>query len=68
LWMKARKKEPSSMWTIFKNYFLKIWKITMVTLYVKEFIFLINKFLYFQSCNYKIFMKIHYVSRILLYV
>jgi hypothetical protein len=24
LWMKARKKEPSSMWTIFKNYFLKI--------------------------------------------
>jgi len=27
-----------------------------------------NQFLYFQSCNYKIFMKIHYVSKILLYV
>ncbi len=27
-----------------------------------------NKFLYFQSCNYKIFMKIHHVSRIILYV
>jgi hypothetical protein len=27
-----------------------------------------NNFLYFQICNYKIFMKIHHVSRALLYV
>jgi hypothetical protein len=28
----------------------------------------LNKFFYFQSYNYKIFMKIHHVSRVLLYV
>jgi hypothetical protein len=27
-----------------------------------------KKILYFQSCNYKIFMKIHHVSRVLLHV
>jgi hypothetical protein len=27
-----------------------------------------NKFLYFQSYKYKIFVKIHHVSRVLLYV
>jgi hypothetical protein len=30
------KKEPSSVWTVLKNYFLKIWKITMGTLYIKR--------------------------------
>jgi hypothetical protein len=30
----ARKKEPGSVWTVFKNYFLKILKITMGTLYI----------------------------------
>jgi hypothetical protein len=34
----------------------------------KIIISFLNKFLYFQSCNYKIFMKIHHVSRVLLYV
>jgi hypothetical protein len=28
----------------------------------------LNKFVYFQSCNYKIFMKFHHVSRFFLYV
>jgi hypothetical protein len=28
----------------------------------------LNKFLYFQSCNYKIFIKIYHVSRFLLFV
>jgi hypothetical protein len=67
-WVKARKKEPNNVWTILKNCFLKIWKITMGTLYVKNKNKNWNKFLYFQSCNYKIFMKIHHVSKVLLYV
>ncbi len=52
------------MWTVLKNYFLKIWKITMKTLYVKKIVLFLNKFLYFQSCNYKIFMKIYHVSKV----
>ncbi len=31
-----RKKKPRSVWTILKNYFLKIWKITMETLYIHK--------------------------------
>jgi len=38
IWVKVEKKEPKSVWTILKNYFLKIWKITMGTLYVKKMI------------------------------
>jgi len=30
--------------------------------------YFLNKFLYFQSCNYRIFMKIHHVLRVFLYV
>jgi len=33
----------------------------------KKLFYFLNKFLYFQSCNYKIFMKIHHISRIILY-
>jgi hypothetical protein len=62
------KKELSNVWIVLKNYFLNFRKITMGTLYIKKYIYIWNKFLYFQSCNYIIFMKIHHVSRILLYV
>jgi hypothetical protein len=36
-------------------------------IYINSFNFL-NKFLYFQSCNYKIFLKIHHVSKVLNYM
>jgi hypothetical protein len=38
--VKARKKEPRNVWIVLKNYFLKIWKITMGTLYVKKYIYI----------------------------
>jgi hypothetical protein len=60
--VKVREKEPSTMWIVFKYCFLKIWKIIKGTLYIKNKMKNRNKFLYFQSCNYKIFMKIHHVS------
>jgi hypothetical protein len=31
----------------------------------KKMFYFLNNFLYFQTCNYKIFMKIHHVSRVL---
>ncbi len=34
----------------------------------KKLFYFKNKFLYFESCNYKTFMKIHHVSRVLFYV
>jgi hypothetical protein len=37
----------------------------MEILYIKKIVLFLNKFLYFQSCNYKTFMKIHYVLRVL---
>ncbi len=40
----------------------------MGTSYIKKYIYFQNKFLYFQSCNYKIFMKIDHVLKVLLYV
>jgi hypothetical protein len=38
LLMKVGKKKLNSAWTIFKSYFLKIWKIIMGTLYVKKIV------------------------------
>ncbi len=49
-WVKVWNKEPQSVWTNLKNYFLNFWKITMGTTYISFFNFL-NTFLYFQSCN-----------------
>jgi hypothetical protein len=34
--VKVEKKKPSNVWIVLKNYFLKIWKITMTTLYVQK--------------------------------
>jgi hypothetical protein len=68
IWVKVGKKEPRSVWIVLKPCFLKTWKITMKTLYIKKMFYFKNKFLYFQSCNYKVFMKIHHVSRVLLYI
>jgi hypothetical protein len=64
MWVKVGEKEPSHVRTFIKNYFLNFRKITMGTLYI----YIYNNISYFQSCNYKIFMKIHHVSIILLYV
>jgi hypothetical protein len=35
----SRKKGAKHVWTVLKNYFLKIWKITMGTLYINIYIF-----------------------------
>jgi hypothetical protein len=54
------------VWIVLKNCFSNFWKITMGTLYIKRKSNSWNKILYFQSWNYKIFMKIHYVWRVFL--
>jgi hypothetical protein len=36
LWVKVGKNEPSNVWILLRNYFLKTWKITMGTLYIKK--------------------------------
>ncbi len=66
-WMKAGKKEPNNVWTILKFFFENLNNHHRNTIYIL-FLFFKNIFLYFQSCNYKIFMKIHHVSRVFLYV
>ncbi len=37
-------------------------------IYVKKIVEFLNKFLSFQSCNYKISIKINHVSKVLSYV
>jgi hypothetical protein len=41
--VKVGKKEPNSVWIVLKNYFLKIWKITMGTLYIKKIVLFLKK-------------------------
>jgi hypothetical protein len=64
---KHEKKSQIVCGTLLTNYFLKIWKITMGTLYIKKENYFWNQF-NFQSCNYKVFMKIHHILRVFLYV
>jgi hypothetical protein len=51
-----------------KNIFWKFEKSPWEYYISKEKNYFWNKFLYFQSCNYKLFMKIHHVSKTFLYV
>ncbi len=51
-----------------KPIFQKIEKLPWECYISKNSFNFLNKFLYFQSYNYKIFMKIHHVLRVLLYV
>jgi hypothetical protein len=63
--VKVGKKEPNNVWIVLKNYFLKIWKLTMEHYIYKNMFYFFNKFLYFQSFNYKIFIKIQHVSKVI---
>jgi hypothetical protein len=42
-------KEPHSVWIVFKICFSKFWEITMGTLYIKKFVKILNKLLYFHE-------------------
>jgi hypothetical protein len=61
-----KKKEPSTVWTILKTIFLIFEKLPCEQYISKKLFYFKNKFSYFQSYNYKLFMKIDYVSRVFL--
>jgi len=66
-WKQEKKSQAmckQSLKTIFWKFEKSPWEHYML----KKLLYFLNKFLYFQSCNYEIFMEIHHVLKVLLYV